>query len=116
MDLVVTSRAWRANLVYPLPTTGDGWVQAAFTHAKDGSTRLYVDGIEVGRSTARPRTAVHVTGPLSIGGGLPGPGPAVPGRPRQPFHGAVDNVLLYDRALDRDEIARLAAGTRPQAD
>jgi RNA polymerase sigma factor (sigma-70 family) len=116
MDLVVTSRAWRANLVYTLPATANGWVQAAFTHAKNGATKLYVDGIEVGQSTARPRGAVHLTGPLSIGAGVPRAGQGRPDRPRQAFHGAVDDVLLYDRALDKDEIAWLAAGTQPQAD
>jgi hypothetical protein len=116
MDLVVTSRAWRANVVYTLPTAADAWVQVAFTHAKDGTTRLHVDGIEVGQSTARPRAAVHVTGPLSIGAGLPRPGQGRPGRPWQAFHGAVDGVLLYDRALDRNEIAWLAAGTQPRAE
>ena len=116
MELVVTSRAWRANLAYTLPATAGAWVQAAFTHSKDGTTRLYVDGIEVGQSTARPRGTIHVTGPLSIGAGLPRAGQGRPGRPRQAFHGAVDDVLLYDRALDKDEIAWLAAGTRPQAD
>jgi len=116
MELVVTSRAWRANLAYTLPATTGAWVQAAFTHAKDGTTKLYVDGIEVRRSTARPRGGVHVTGPLSIGAGVPRAGQGRPDRPRQAFHGAVDDVLLYDRALDKDEIAWLAAGTQPQAD
>jgi hypothetical protein len=47
---------------------------------------------------------------------VPRAGQGRPDRPRQAFHGAVDDVLLYDRALGKDELAWLAAGTQPQAD
>jgi hypothetical protein len=47
---------------------------------------------------------------------MPRAGQGRPDRPWEAFHGAVDDVLLYDRALDKDEIAWLAAGTQPQAD
>jgi RNA polymerase sigma-70 factor, ECF subfamily len=87
------------------------WVHVAFTHAADGSTRLYQDGVEVA-STPRShqRAPVLVTTPLAIGAGINGPGDT---RRAEQLSGAVDEVMVHDRALAPAEVAALAAGEQP---
>jgi hypothetical protein len=48
--------------------------------------------------------------PLRVGGGLRSDDRV---RVRQLFEGAVDELLVYERALDGQEIATLAGGATP---
>jgi hypothetical protein len=74
-------------------------------------TRLYVDGALVGRNQrTQPGAVGGGTGALIIGGQVNGPEPR---RAQDLFRGAVDEVVLYDRALTAGEIDALAA-TAPQ--
>jgi hypothetical protein len=105
--LKVIGSGWEGTLSAPVPDAPGRWIHVAFTHALDRSTRLYVDGVEVRRSTSRPRPMGAADGPLYIGGGLEGERKRV----RQLFEGALDDVLVYERALTEEEIRALAAGT-----
>jgi hypothetical protein len=83
------------------------WIHVAFTY--DGTTgRIYRNGAEVcAAAKASPPRAD--TRPLIIGGN-PMDGTDTAG---YLFHGRLDEVLLYSRALGADEIARLAKGEQP---
>jgi hypothetical protein len=75
----------------------DAWTHLAATY--DGATkRFFVNGIEVGISTAA--FAINDAAVLRIGGGASeGPGNYF-------FHGDVDEVAIYDTVLPQEEIVR----------
>jgi RNA polymerase sigma-70 factor (ECF subfamily) len=95
--------------VFGPPVTAGVWTHVAATF-RDGVTILYVDGVEVGRTVGPKGPELELGKPLVIGGGMNGPagGPAT-----QRFRGDLDELLVYDRALARDEVAALAAGVQP---
>jgi hypothetical protein len=82
--------------------------RATFTHIAgtyDGEVaRLYVDGVQVG-TMATAGTFGDDSTPLILGANAN----AALGVTER-FPGRIDEIALYDRALDRDEVARLAAG------
>jgi hypothetical protein len=109
--LKISSRAWLGWITRPVPGAPDRWMHIAFTRRSGGPTRLFLEGIEVGRNEQGERM---VTGseptPLMVGAGHVGfEGGAV----RQHFAGLVDELAVYDRALQPDEIARAAAEQTP---
>jgi hypothetical protein len=102
MGLQITDAANNTKfLSAPLPF--NTWVQV--TGTLDGSTgdmRLYFNGIMV----AQDFTAIRPFGPLS--GSNPGIGIGnVPGVNNFPFAGAIDEVVLYNRALSPQEVLTL---------
>jgi RNA polymerase sigma-70 factor (ECF subfamily) len=101
--LTLSSHSWGVYLRHRAPLDGR-WHHLAATRAPDTVT-LYVDGQAVGRKTIRAPRREPVDTPLLIGGGSNRPGVV-----RELIDGAVDDVRLYDRALDEAEVAALAAG------
>ncbi|MCK4401314.1 laminin G domain-containing protein, partial [bacterium] len=81
--------------------TNTGWHHLAGTY--DGSwMRLYVDGVEEGTPVNQVFTIPTTATDLTIGSWSPG---------SHPFHGAIDEVRIYKRALSADEIADHADST-----
>ena len=111
-ELKVSSSGWGGALTARLPDATGRWVHVAFTHAPDHTVRLYVDGREVARLRGTPRVFSPVQQPLRVGGGLTGPGPQREGV-GQLFEGALDELLVYERALSPDELLALAHGATP---
>jgi RNA polymerase sigma-70 factor (ECF subfamily) len=108
-QLEFLSHVWRALLRRPY--AGSDWTHVAAV--RDGAgTRLYVDGALVGRNKrTQPGAVGGGTGALIIGGQVNGPEPR---RAQDLFRGAVDEVVLYDRALTDSEIDALAANGQPR--
>jgi hypothetical protein len=76
------------------------WQHLAYVLDAAGS-RLYVDGVPVGEG---PGPATNRTPIVGFIGSIDGY--------RNLFHGALDELRLYDRALSADEVATLALGQR----
>jgi RNA polymerase sigma factor (sigma-70 family) len=115
--LILRSSPWRAKLVHAFPNNPGHWVHLAFTHAEDGTTRLFVDGAQVAETKAPPGRSGMVRTPLVVGAGVNHqPGTERQPRPGQRFTGVVDEVVVYDRALSTEEIAWLAAAVSPARD
>jgi PKD repeat protein len=84
----------------PVAETGR-WVFVAAVYDGDRqAVDLYVDGA-VSTTYAAPADGVPT---LRVGGNPAG----APGG--EPFHGSIDNVFVYDRALSADEVNRIRAG------
>ncbi|MFE6236469.1 LamG-like jellyroll fold domain-containing protein [Cellulosimicrobium sp. NPDC057862] len=93
---------FRANATSSYPVDGQTWTHLVGVF--DGTrVRLYVDGVEQG-SVAGPAAIGTNDRPLLLGD-QPGGG--------YPLRGAVDDVLILDRALSPAEVAALAAGGFP---
>jgi hypothetical protein len=83
----------------------------AFAHRSRGPTRLFLDGVEVGENEQGDRLAAgDRPTPLMVGGGHAGFDGSVV---RQHFAGLVDDLAVYDRALEPEEIALAAALAPP---
>jgi RNA polymerase sigma factor (sigma-70 family) len=102
--LKATGRAWKGQTTSGLPANLERWVHLAFTHAADGTNRLFADGVEVARAQVAQRTLMDSNAPLMIGAGYSRADRLV----RQHFAGAVDELRIYQRALGDDEVAALA--------
>jgi hypothetical protein len=100
----------RSAITAPGRIPAGRWVHLAFTHTADGTTRLYQDGVEVGHSQSRVTSEPALDTPIAIGVDVNGPG-----RHELPLLGAVDEVVVYDRALAAQEVAALARGAQPPA-
>ncbi|HRU04697.1 MAG TPA: LamG domain-containing protein [Candidatus Brocadiia bacterium] len=76
------------------------WTHVAFAH--DGRTaRLYVNGeLKASRQAGKPLRPP--TAPLTLGNGS---------YPSQPFLGALDEIIIYPRALSADEVVRVMEAT-----
>ena len=80
------------NVYSPDPLEANVWTHLAFTY--DGATlRIFVNGEEVNEGEA-PSTALASNGSLLIG--------CAPG---EYFHGLIDEIRIYNRALNAGEIA-----------
>ena len=90
----------------------DRWHHIASTRTANRRAALYVDGqLVTSKKTGTEIATDAESGSLIIGGGVNGPNPdAVTER----FDGAVDEVLLFKRALGPAEIAALASGAQPR--
>lgn len=92
------------SLSYPMPAlmsdaviTDDTWHHIGLVSDGVGKT-LYVDGVEVARDTTRP--VLPLNGDLTLG----------TGKVRKPdsfFAGLMDDVRIYNQALESNEIAEL---------
>jgi RNA polymerase sigma-70 factor (ECF subfamily) len=104
------SHAWQSTLRRPL--VANAWVHVVAVRDAAG-TQLFLDGVPTGRNVTRVAASVGGgSAALMVGGQVNGP---EPGKTRYLLHGAIDELALYDRALGEDEIAALAARTRPAA-
>jgi RNA polymerase sigma factor (sigma-70 family) len=111
-DVRVWSGAWTGWIVAPLPAPPRGWVHLAFTHSP-GLTKLFIAGRLVGQKEGgQPRGVGPAADSLLIGAARYGRQSA---QVRQHLDGAVDDVLIYDRALSDEEIQALASGLEPQS-
>jgi RNA polymerase sigma factor (sigma-70 family) len=109
--LVFASNAWDVRVKHPVPTY-DRWTHVAITRAADGTAVLYVDGAEVSRTVGAPGGSIAGgSNAVLIGGGVNVPDPEMP---TELFAGAIDELLIYRRALGAEEIAALAGGTEPR--
>jgi RNA polymerase sigma factor (sigma-70 family) len=110
-DLILAvSHVWGGKLFHPAPPIGR-WFHLAVVHGH-GEVVLFVDGVAVARqpaTTARPGDSDTA---ITVAGGINGPDTALA---RQRFIGAVDELLVYQRALSPAEIAALAGGVQPPA-
>lgn len=92
--------------------TDGRWHHVAVTHqAKDGTVRLFVDGVQDGKgqlkSTPDPEgSRLHVGFTSSN----------FPGRGANRLRGMLDDVALFNRALSGEEIRRMAPGSRVRDD
>jgi sialidase-1 len=109
-DLFFDSHVWKVKVTHPLPAGLAHWFHIAVSRHRDGTTVLFVDGKEIGRSTNAPADLEGGSNPLIIGAAK---NDANPLRGQAHFDGALDELLIYDRALPAGEIAALAAGTQP---
>jgi hypothetical protein len=96
----------------PYPRVLARWMHLAAIHARDGLNRLFIDGVEVGRERGTAGNVAGGSSPMIIGGAINGPDATVID---QRFLGAMDELVIYDRALDDAEVAALAAGRHPPA-
>jgi hypothetical protein len=104
--------------VAPLPQGVGRWFHIAAVGERDGSVRLHLDGVEIARSSARrldsrPGNIAEspFDNPLLVGAAN---NDADPTRVDQKLNGAVDELLVYDRALPARQIALLARGIQPR--
>jgi hypothetical protein len=86
------------------PLTLGSWQHVAYVHDPEGA-RLYVGGVEVATG---PGPLTNRTPILAFIGSLDGYSGM--------FHGALDELRVYDRAFSPEEIAALAAGQRLEAE
>jgi RNA polymerase sigma-70 factor (ECF subfamily) len=104
------SHVWEKVLRRPYPRAGL-WTHVAAVRELHG-TSLYLDGVLVGRSSpSSPRPLGGAGTPLLIGGLINGP--EAGGRAFHLLRGALDELVLYDRALTAEEIRALAAPPAP---
>jgi hypothetical protein len=95
-----------------MPPVIGRWVHVAGTRSADGSRRLYFNGQEVAHNVQAPvvQPLAPGAGALIIGGRAKSSEPRVV---RQRLDGAIDELVIYDRALGPREIAALAAPVSP---
>ena len=110
-ELVVNSRTWATRVAVPLVGVRGRWIHVAATQGRDGATTLFVDGKPVAtRWSKRPEEPLQAAKRVLIGGGANGREPRAV---NQLFDGELDELLVYERALEAGEVEALAAGRRP---
>jgi hypothetical protein len=112
-ELEVTSGVWNVTLLRPLGAL-NRWVHVAFTRERGGRVRLFIGGKVMGETVGGPGAAEPAeVGTLTIGATITDAGAE---HVRQRFFGAMDELLVYERALAPEEIAALAEGVQPPID
>jgi hypothetical protein len=111
--VIFSSRVW-GRLEVPVQHEVGRWFHLAAVGQADGTVRLYRDGREIGRGQS-PRQALSLASapednPVLVGAANNFPDPTFVD---QKLNGSVDELLLYDRALDVSEISQLASGIQP---
>ena len=92
-----------STLIGSSPISTGSWIH--FTAWYDGSQmRLYQDGLLVGTLAKNGMIDTNATAPVNIGRNPVG---------GKYFDGSLDDVRIYNRALDQSEIDELAAGLTP---
>jgi hypothetical protein len=87
------------------PLDGGAWVHAALAYRPGQSVRSYVNGaLTASVSNPPPSTGVAASTQAWIGCRSPG---------TSNFAGSIDDLRVYDRALDDGEIAKIAAAAGP---
>lgn len=109
-QLLFASHSWQGKVVRPLPAGLPPWFHVGVTRRSDGTTILFVNGAELGRETTAGRRLGSPGNALLIGGSLNG---SDPHRTNHRFDGAVDELVIFDRALSAAEMAALAARRQP---
>jgi RNA polymerase sigma-70 factor, ECF subfamily len=114
--LIFASRLW-GRLEVAIPQTLGQWVHVAAVRSQDGMLRLYVDGVEAKSFLPEPLlragtlAGTPYANPVLIGAAFNTPDPTWA---NQKFNGAIDELLLYERALAGSDVAALAAATQPR--
>jgi hypothetical protein len=112
-SVIFSSRVW-GRLSVPIQHEPGRWFHLAAIGQHDGTVRLYLDGREIGQGSS-PREALSLASapednPVLVGAANNFPDPTVVD---QKLNGSVDELLVYDRALDAAEISQLASGIQP---
>ncbi len=84
---------------------GDGWTHVAGVLGEDGRMTVYVDGQAAGTTDGVPLLGGTPIIPMRVGHD---PTNQLLPEPLTPFQGALDEVMLFHRALPAKEVARLA--------
>ncbi len=84
---------------------GPEWTHVAGVLGEDGVMEVFVDGRPAGATDSVPLLAGTPAIPMKVG--YDTANQLLPD-PLTPFHGALDEVMLFHRALAQEEIARLA--------
>ena len=109
--LEAQSNLWESATKRRVPRPSGVWFHVAVVQKADGRRTLYVDGVEIGRSNKSvPAVLGGGQSRLTIGGAVNGPDKRVAD---ERFSGALDELVLYDRALTEDEVRALAARKQP---
>ena len=87
--------AWGQRIVTDVPLTED-WTHIAATYDIKKGVELYFNGENAGTG-AKPAPVVQIDGSIMVGARHPG---------QEFFTGIIDEVALYNRILDLDEIKR----------
>jgi len=111
-----TSQTW--NLTAAAPIQNDTWHHMVFTWGPN-KMRLYLDGQEIGD----PFNYIGGTGatsgdignyePIVLGADTRWSDPGLPTPLKDFFKGQIDDVRLYDQALDANQVDNLAEGSDP---
>jgi RNA polymerase sigma-70 factor, ECF subfamily len=110
-DLVFVSHAWNGRVSRPLPADASGWIHVAVTRTPDGTITLFANGAELAHAPSARVTLPRGGNPIIIGASV---NDRDPRRTETRFDGAIDELLVYDRALGASEIAALAARQQPR--
>jgi RNA polymerase sigma factor (sigma-70 family) len=110
-DLVLRSRVQGTSTYAPFPAVRGHWFHVAVSRDAGGTVRVYIDGEEVQNRQSDQLSMGGGDNPLIIGGGI---NTADAGLVKENLEGVMDELIIYDRALTRDEIAALASGTQPE--
>jgi hypothetical protein len=89
------SGGWGQRIVTDIPLTED-WTHIAATYDIKKEVKLYFNGEDAGTG-AKPTSVVDIDGSIMVGARHPG---------QEFFTGIIDEVALYNRILDLDEIKR----------
>jgi RNA polymerase sigma-70 factor (ECF subfamily) len=109
-ELVMRSRVPGLATYAPFGAPRGSWIHVAATHAPDGTARLYIDGVEAHRAVSDRQPLGGGVNPLIIGGGA---NTSDPSHVKENLEGAMDELVIYDRALSGAEIAALAQKVQP---
>jgi RNA polymerase sigma-70 factor (ECF subfamily) len=107
--LLLASDVW-GRAEWPLGDVVGRWIHVAATRDESGWIRLYVDGTEMAHHRGERQPLGTGSNPLTVGGHI---NPRDPHRITQRIHGALDELVLFDRALSSAEIATLASDEAP---
>ena len=108
-DLEFRSDVAHGTARQAVPDPHERWVHVAVSVRRDGVSRLFVDGVAIAEKLLQQRASL-VDSPLIVGAARD-----LGGQMLKNFHGDLDELALYDRALGDDEIAALAHGAQPLA-
>jgi RNA polymerase sigma factor (sigma-70 family) len=113
-DLVLYSAVWQpARIAARIENPIGRWIHVAFTRRRDGLTKLYINGVVAAEEQAEALASGPAPGPLLVGAAFK--------RPRhnrdviKRFQGAIDEIMVYERALSDDEVATIASGIGPSS-
>jgi len=98
------SHIWDGFMTTGGPLPLERWFHVAFTHDAQGTTRLYLDGVEVASATGVHTDRGPVETPLTLGAGHYSRNRS---SVRQRLDGALDDARVYDRVLSPAEIKAL---------
>jgi RNA polymerase sigma-70 factor (ECF subfamily) len=109
--LIFNSHMWGVQLLQPLPNIYGRWAHVAATRSSDGVAKLFLDGQELKRKTVPSGSSVgEGANVMVIGAGVNVPDD---NHPTEQLQAAIDDVVIYERALSDTEIGALAAGAQP---